>query len=80
MLSWDFTCYFESKKSSYIVEETVLTALMILLAAGWIEVMQLEMNKIMERGTLEASKLSEIVPSSSIIKSTMLFVRKLEEL
>ena len=42
--------------------------------------MQLEMNKIMERGTLEALKLSEIVPSSSIVKSTMLFVRKLKEL
>ena len=64
MLSRDFACYFESKKSSYIAEETVLTALKILLAAGWIKAAQLEINKIMERSTLEASKLSEIVPSS----------------
>ena len=80
LLSRDFACFFESKKSSYIVEETVLTALKILLAAGWIKAVQLEINKIMDRGTLGASNLSEIVPSSSIIKSTMLFVRKPEEL
>ena len=80
LLSRDFACYFESKKSSYIAEETALTALKILLAAGWTKAVQLEINNIMERGKLEASKLSEIVSSSSMIKSTILFVRKPEEL
>ena len=55
------------------------TALKQLDAAEWIEAMKTEIHQMMETGTLEATELSDVLPGSSIINSTMVLVQKPEK-
>ena len=41
--------------------------------------MKIEMDQIMETGTLEVTKMSDVLPNFSIINSTMVLVQKPEK-
>ena len=48
-------------------------------AAERIAAMKTEMDQMMETGILEATKMSDVLPNSSIINSTMVLVQKPEK-
>ena len=73
-----FANYFESPKA-YSTKITVGNALKTSDAAEWIAAMKIEMDQMMETGTLEATKMSRVLPNSSIINSTMVLVQKPEK-
>ena len=78
MLKSYFANYFESPKA-YSTKITVGNALKTSEAAEWIAAMKVEMDQMMETGTLEATKMSDVLPNSSIINSTMVLVQKPEK-
>ena len=78
MLRSYFADYFEYPKA-YSTKITVGNALKTSEAAEWIAAMKLEMDQMMETGTLEATKMSDVLPNSSIINSTMVLVQKPDE-
>ena len=67
MLRSHFANYFESPKAKITVGNALKTS----DAAEWIAAMKVEMDQMMETGTLEATKMSRVLPNSSIINSTM---------
>ena len=78
MLKSYFANSFESPKA-YSTKITVGNALKTSDAAEWIAAMKTEMDQMMETGTLEATKMSDVFPNSSIINSTMVLVQKPEK-
>ena len=78
MLKSYFANYFENPKA-YSTKITVGNALKTSEATEWIAAMKVEMDQMMETGTLEATKMSDVLPASSIINSTMVLVQKPEK-
>ena len=74
----NFANYFKSPKA-YSARVTVENALKTSDAAEWIAAMNTDMDQMMETGTLEATKMSRVLPNSSIINSTMVLVQKPEK-
>ena len=48
-------------------------------AAEWIAALKVEMDQMMETGTLEATKISRVLLNSSIINSSMVLAQKPEK-
>ena len=75
-----FTSYFESPKPyAYSTKVTVGSALKMPDAADWINAIRIEMDQLMNTGTLEAVELSQMEPGATIINSTMVLVQKPEK-